>query len=49
MRYEARGEAEGVTHLVPVVAELTNKCFFGELARQEPSIRRQRIEEAKES
>src|SRR5580704_16102471 len=49
MRHSARGEAEGVTHLVQVVAELTNQRFFGERACQEPSIRRQRIKRAKES
>ena len=49
MRHEARGEAQRVTHLVQVVAELTNECIFGERACQEPSIGRQRIEGAKES
>jgi hypothetical protein len=32
-----------------VIAELTNKSFFGVGAGQEPSICRQRIEAAKES
>ena len=49
MRHKARGEAEGVTHLVQVVAELTNERFFGERASQEPSVSRQWIEGTKES
>ena len=49
MRHDARGEAERVTHLVQVVAELTNERFFGAWTGQEPSIGRQRIEGAKES
>ena len=48
MRHETRGKAEGETHLVPVVAQLTNQCFFGERARQEPPIGRQRIKGTKE-
>ena len=49
MRHNARGEAEGVTHLVQVIAELTNQRFFGERACEEPPIGRERIEGAKES
>src|SRR5258707_14960097 len=49
MRHEAGGEAEGMTHLVQEVAELTNQCLFGERACQEASMGRQRIEGAKEA
>ncbi len=49
VRHDARGEAERVTDLVQVIAELTNERFFGERASQEPSIGGQRIEGAKES
>ena len=44
MRHDARGEADRVTDLVQIVAELTNERFFGEWAGQEPSIGGQRIE-----
>ena len=42
MRHNARSEAERVTHLVQVVAELANERLFGKWAGQEPSIGRQR-------
>jgi hypothetical protein len=49
MRHDARGEAERVTYLVQIVAELTNERFFSARVSQEPFIGRQRIEGAKES
>jgi hypothetical protein len=35
MRHEACGEAERVTHLMQVVAELTNERFLGAWASQQ--------------
>ena len=49
MRDDAGRQAQRVTHLVQIVAELANKSLFGERAGQEPSIGRQWIEGTKES
>jgi len=48
MGHDAYREAEGVTHLMQVITELTDQRFFGVGAGQEPAICRQRIEGAKE-
>ena len=48
MRDDARGEADGMTDLMKVIAELTNECFFGQRASEKLSVGGQRIEEAKE-
>jgi len=49
MGHDACWKAEGVTHLMQVIAELTNQRFFGMGAGQEPSVCRERIEGAKEA
>ena len=49
VRDEAGGEAERMTDLVQVVAELAHQRCFGEGASQEPTIGGQRIEGAKEA
>jgi hypothetical protein len=38
MRDDSCREPERVTHLVQIIAELTNERFFAERTRQQPSI-----------
>ena len=49
VRHEASGEAERVTHLVQVVAELAHQRVLGGWASQQETIGGQGIEGAKEA
>ena len=48
MRDDARGEADRMTDLVKVIAELTDECFFGQRASEKLAVGGQRIEKTKE-